>query len=111
MRCRPVEISQVVLNLIGNAYDAIGAHCGAWIRLEISREGNWTCLSVTDSGPGIPEELRQSIMQPFFTTKRGVQGMGLGLSLAKRIIEGHGGTLIVDSECPHTRFVAQLPNR
>jgi signal transduction histidine kinase len=64
---------------------------------------------VTDSGGGIPENIRDKVGQPFFTTKQVAHGTGLGLSISKGIVEAHGGHLNLDVECEHTRFVVTLP--
>ena len=64
---------------------------------------------VTDSGSGIPEKVRSHLSEAFFTTKRAGKGTGLGLSISRGIIEGHGGTLTLDTSCPNTRFIIKLP--
>jgi signal transduction histidine kinase len=67
-------------------------------------------ISVKDNGPGIPENIRQKIFQPFFTTKPAGQGTGLGLSLSYDIIKAHGGEIKVTSENGNgTRFTIYLP--
>jgi signal transduction histidine kinase len=72
-------------------------------------DGDFAEISVTDSGAGIPTELRERIMQPFFTSRPVGQGQGLGLSLTRGIVEQHGGALRLDTASPHTRFVMRLP--
>src|SRR5205807_2662004 len=67
--CRPTRISQVLLNLLNNAFDAVGAVDGKWVKLGVEASESYVELSVTDSGPGIPDQDRGLIMQPFFTTK------------------------------------------
>jgi len=64
--------------------------------------------SATGSGRGIPEKIRDKLGQPFFTTKVVGQGTGLGLS-TRGIVEAHGGSLRLDPDCEHTRFVVILP--
>jgi len=64
---------------------------------------------VSDSGAAIPPELREKIMEPFFTTKEVGKGTGLGLPIAKGIAEAHGGRLYLDGEAPATTFVIELP--
>lgn len=107
--CRATQISQVVLNLLKNACDAVEALPERWVELSFRDLGETFALVVTDSGPGIPAEVRTRLMQPFYTTKGVGKGTGLGLSLSRRICEEHGGTLTIEAECKNTRFVITLP--
>jgi PAS domain S-box-containing protein len=111
LRCRPVQISQVLLNLLNNAHDAVEKGKASWIRVAVIGTYEQVELSVTDSGSGIAPDLRDKIFQPFFTTKEVGRGTGLGLSVAKGIVESHEGTLLVDTQSPNTRFVMKLPRR
>jgi signal transduction histidine kinase len=73
-------------------------------------DGDYVRVEIGDTGPGIPEELRQRIFEPFFTTKPVGQGTGLGLDISYRIVvERHGGDLRVESEPGDTRFIVRLP--
>ncbi len=107
---REVQIDQVLVNLINNAFDAIAPLKEKWIRIEAIQKNEWTEISVTDSGQGIPADVAQKMMQPFFTTKEIGKGTGLGLSIAMGIIKDHGGDLRLDRDCPNTRFVITLPS-
>lgn len=107
--CRPTEISQVLLNLLNNSYDAINNLSDKWIHIEVKTTATDVIFSVTDSGPGIPEDIQNKIMQPFFTTKDIGKGTGLGLSISKGIIESHGGKFDLDTSKPNTSFYFQLP--
>ena len=107
--CRSAQISQVLLNLLNNAHDAIETKDEKWVALEIFHDAETLTVQVTDSGNGIPPAVVEKMMQPFFTTKEVGKGTGLGLSISKGIIEEHGGTLSLDSECPNTRFIVQIP--
>jgi PAS domain S-box-containing protein len=105
-------VSQILINLIGNAADAIDSQAGSerWIRLELERTAAGSVrIGVVDPGPGIPKTIRDKIMEPFFTTKPPGKGTGLGLSLSQRIAEEHGGRLYLDAEAAHTTFVLELP--
>lgn len=105
-----VQVSQVVLNLLNNAFDEINRiHGNKWIKLIGRRTQGMVEISVTDSGPGISEEIYDKIMEPFFTTKVEQRGTGLGLSICKNIIEHHRGIIFVDRKSPNTRFVVQIP--
>jgi two-component system, NtrC family, sensor kinase len=111
--CRSVQISQVLLNLLNNAHDAIQHLPQKWIRLEaeIKPGSDMIHLSVTDSGNGIPDAIAEKLMQPFFTTKEVGQGTGLGLSISLGIAADHQGSLYLDRSCSNTRFVLTLPPR
>ena len=109
LECRAVQLSQVLMNLVSNAYDASSPATERWVKIEARRDGEVLELAVIDSGAGIPEELRPRIFEPFFTTKAVDRGTGLGLSLSRGIVEAHRGTLELDATSPHTRFVIRLP--
>jgi C4-dicarboxylate-specific signal transduction histidine kinase len=110
--CREVQIGQVLLNLLQNAFDAVVERKGErWVRLTAAVRGGVVEFSVTDNGPGIPPQLRSRIMEPFFTTKDVGKGTGLGLSLSRRIVEDHGGELELTEEDGHPRFSFHLPLR
>ena len=109
--CRGVQIAQVLLNLLQNAFDAIVDTAGdKWIRLEVTTcAGQPVVFAVIDSGAGVPAELPAQIMDPFFTTKPLGKGTGLGLSLSKAIVEEHGGELTLSERDQHTCFSFLLP--
>jgi C4-dicarboxylate-specific signal transduction histidine kinase len=111
MICRPIPITQVLVQLLNNAFDACKMQAGGqpWIEIQIRHEADSIILRVVDSGPGIPRELAEKIMLPFFTTKEIGKGSGLGLSIAKGIVESHRGAFFFDQEAPYTTFVLQLP--
>lgn len=107
--CRPTELSQVILNMLNNSFDAIHDQSDRWIRVELLSRDSQVDLSVTDCGHGIPIDLQAKIMQPFFTTKPVGKGTGLGLSISKGIIDRLGGHIFVDNESPNTKIVIRLP--
>jgi C4-dicarboxylate-specific signal transduction histidine kinase len=111
IECRSVEISQVLLNLINNASDAIKDLDNKWIAVEARIVNNMVEFKITDSGHGIEPLIAGKIMQPFFSTKPVDQGTGLGLSISSGIIEDHRGRLWLDQEAPHTTFVFNVPVR
>jgi signal transduction histidine kinase len=106
--CRSVQISQVLLNLLSNAHDAVENAPQRRVRIVAEGDARDVRISVTDSGPGVPQELRARIMEPFFTTKEIGKGTGLGLSVSKGIAEAHGGRLVHDASAAETRFVLTL---
>jgi two-component system NtrC family sensor kinase len=116
--CRAVEIQQVFMNLLVNAYQAIRARGappdgrGEWgvIRLRTRARGDGILVTVSDTGVGIPPEHRDRIFDPFFTTKEVGEGMGLGLSTSWDIVRRHGGRLTLESEVGRgTTFEVFLP--
>lgn len=108
--CRPVQISQVLLNLINNSLDAIGDRKNPWIHVAVKKINDEIVeFSVTDCGEGIPADIAFQLMQPFFTTKGAGKGTGLGLSISQEIIKAHSGKLTLDREFPNTRFYFQIP--
>jgi signal transduction histidine kinase len=101
------QIHQVLLNLLLNAVQACGE--GASVRVEFSSDERSVAASVTDTGKGIAPDVLPNIFRPFFTTK-GNDGTGLGLSLARRIVEDHGGRLEAASQLGQgSRFTLSLP--
>ncbi len=109
VKCRGVQISQVILNLLNNAVDAIESMKDPWIRLAIDFDDDKVRIRVRDSGLGIPEEIAQKLMTPFYTTKAVGKGTGLGLSISFGILESQGGKLSLNRGCPNTEFVIELP--
>jgi PAS domain S-box-containing protein len=107
--CRPVEISQVLLNLINNSYQATSSYPHPWIRIKLEDIGPRYRISVTDCGENISPAIRQKLFQPFFTTKDIGVGTGLGLSISRGIVEEHKGRLYYQDEAPNTTFVIELP--
>lgn len=107
--CRPSEISQVLLNLMNNACDAVQNLKEKWVSIQIERFENKLLVKVCDSGNGIPQEVVDKIMEPFFTTKEVGHGTGLGLSISKGIAEAHGGSLVYNLEHGNTCFLLTLP--
>lgn len=86
-------LEQILSNLLGNALDALAGRSGAWIRVRALNAHAGSVLEVEDNGPGIPDELRERIMQPFFSTKPLGQGLGLGLPIVNDLVEASGGRL------------------
>ena len=105
-----VPLSQVFINLINNAIDAIDNHDNKWIKIDIfNNDGNKNIITLTDSGLGIPKDVTQKIMLPFFTTKDPGKGTGLGLSISTSLIEKMGGSLYYDVSSFNTKFIIELP--
>jgi len=94
---QPGELQQVLVNLLMNAADAMDGRQERVVTLGASAEPGHVLLWVRDTGPGVPPELREKIFQPFFTTKQGRDGTGLGLSVSQRIVTDLGGVLRLES--------------
>jgi signal transduction histidine kinase len=94
--CRPGQVNQVFMNIIYNAIQAIDGP--GTITLATRAEGPWAIISVSDTGRGIPQDIRHRIFDPFFTTKKVGEGTGLGLSISYGIVRDHGGRIEVASE-------------
>lgn len=102
-------LEQVLTNLISNALQAM-TDTGGTLILKVRpmiEDNNQTEVLVSDSGPGIPDDVREHIFEPFFTTKRG--GTGLGLSITKQIVTAHKGTIKVTSVPGGSAFQIQFP--
>jgi signal transduction histidine kinase len=105
-----VQLQQVILNLIVNAMDAMSGMPVAERRIVVStaRDGNSGDISVSDAGPGIPVDKLKEVFEPFFTTKP--QGMGMGLSIARTIVEAHGGQISAENHAGRgAAFRIRLP--
>ncbi|MGF1669103.1 MAG: sensor histidine kinase, partial [Balneolaceae bacterium] len=112
------DFSRVILNLCNNAFDAMRekalspspSHPGRGVpegrgegeynpklKVRTKQDNNTITIEIEDNGPGIPDEIKDKVLQPFFTTKKGTDGTGLGLSITHDIVKAHGGTLKIDS--------------
>jgi PAS domain S-box-containing protein len=102
------QLIQVLINIVMNSIHAMPE--GGRLKLSLAREGNYVCLGLSDTGHGMPEEIRLKVFEPFFTTKDFGKGTGLGLTVVKGIIEEHGGTIDVESVVDKgTTFWIRLP--
>lgn len=109
IECRSVQISQVLINLLNNAFDAVAKLDEKWVSVRLELKRGFVVFEVSDSGKEIPQSIRQKIMEPFFTTKDPGKGTGLGLSLSSSIIQGHGGLLELKNDSTNTCFSVSLP--
>jgi signal transduction histidine kinase len=108
---RPQELGRVLVNLLENAFDAVGNMDAPEIRVATRRSEDTVSILVSDNGPGVPEDIRPKIFEPFYTTKPTGEGTGLGLSLSFDIVSGgHGGDLRLDeSDGDGATFIIDLP--
>lgn len=111
LECRATQISQILINLLNNAFDAVADAEERWIRVEADGDADWVWFSVTDSGPGVGAAEIARLFEPFNTTKPPGRGMGVGLSISRTIATRHGGGITLDTGGAHPRFVVRLPRR
>ncbi len=112
------RIQQVVLNLLDNALDAIEETSGGTVGVRTFSTDGFVCILIYDTGPGIPEELKERIFEPFYTTKGQGKGTGLGLYICSEIVKEHGGEIKLLEEIPEelrqhgvkTAFLVKFPS-
>lgn len=114
------DFSRVIINLCNNAFDAMRVKLNSESRIQNSEDykpkltirtqqkNSGITIKIEDNGPGIPEEIKDKIMQPFFTTKKGTEGTGLGLSITNDIVKAHGGIMNIDSQPGQTIFTIKF---
>ena len=107
--CQKIRITQILINLLNNAFDACHDVKNPEVKISASSDENYAYISVIDNGPGVPPELESKIMQPFFTTKPVGSGTGLGLSISLGIANAHKGFLYLDRNVSASCFVLKLP--
>ncbi len=110
--CDPEGIHRALLNIVGNAIDAIEDQPVARLEvsLRLSEDGQWVELDVTDNGPGVPADKVEEIFKPFVSTK-GNRGTGLGLPVSRKVLREHGGDLTAEGLPSGSRFRLRLPLR
>ena len=106
--CQPTLLGQVLVNLMINALDAMAGQPDGKLTLRVRRVNGAALVEVEDTGPGIPEGLRNRIFEPFFSTK-GEKGNGLGLWISSEIVRGHGGELSAHAGARGALFRLALP--
>jgi len=113
------DFSRVILNLCNNAFDAMrsvfslseDSVSGGYVpklTVRTHQTDKTVTVEIEDNGPGIADEIKDKILQPFFTTKKGTQGTGLGLSITNDIIKAHGGSMEINSQPGQTTFIIKL---
>lgn len=111
IRCEPLKLMQVIVNLLVNATDAVQARPEGSKRVRVATrlDGTDVAIEVEDDGCGVAPAIRERLFEPFFSTKRG-RGSGLGLWLSAAIVKSFGGSIDFESEPGHgTRFVVRMP--
>jgi len=100
VRCEDLRLEQILINLIGNALDAVVACDVPRIEIELMRHETTVDIVVRDNGPGIPPDVLPRLFEPFFTTKEMGHGLGLGLAISSAIARDYGGTLVARNLVP-----------
>ncbi|ODN72342.1 PAS domain-containing sensor histidine kinase [Methylobrevis pamukkalensis] len=105
----PIQIQQIVVNLVRNAVEVARNMADKWVRVELEADEEQARVIVTDSGPGIPKDVARTMFRTFATTKK--TGMGLGLAISRSIAQNHGGdlTVVPGGNGTGARFVLHLP--
>ncbi len=107
---RPVALRQVLLNLVGNAIDAVEDRPERRIVLEVGLSSGWAVIAVTDTGPGVAPGIAARLFDPFVTTKAPGRGTGLGLWIARSLAEETGGTIgVAATGSAGTRVELRIP--
>ncbi|WP_177208045.1 sensor histidine kinase [Pseudoalteromonas denitrificans] len=107
--CQKLQISQVLINLLNNSFDAIEMQPIKYINILVSEIKNDMFITVQDSGKGVPPQIQKNIFEPMFTSKDVGKGTGLGLSISSSIIAKHQGELYYDNQSKSCQFVIRLP--
>ncbi len=104
------QINHMFMNIILNAAEAMQGNGSLTVETRISEDGQYVCIEISDTGPGIPDEVLSHIFEPFFTTKEAGKGTGLGLSMVYGIVENHRGRITARSKPGQgTVFLVELP--
>jgi signal transduction histidine kinase len=110
VRGSATDLHQAILNLLANAQEALANAATRELRLDLTRTADRIRLSIVDTGPGVPADVRERIFDPFFTTHAATGARGLGLTVAAQIAAAHGGSLsLADGKAGATTFVLELP--
>ena len=108
VRADPVRLEQVLVNLIRNGVQAMAGMRDGVLEISASTDGGRVRLTVRDHGPGLADDVLAHLFEPFFTTKPIGEGLGLGLTISRAIIERLGGTLCAENASPGARFIILL---
>ncbi len=108
------DFSRVIVNICNNAFDAmrsVETQHAASLFVRTKKYDDSIIIEIEDNGPGIPDAIKDKILQPFFTTKKGTEGTGLGLSITNDIVKAHGGEIRVEStQGKGTTFIILINN-
>jgi two-component system C4-dicarboxylate transport sensor histidine kinase DctB len=109
IRWNPTLFAQVLINLVNNSIEAIAETPDPWITVELSELDKVYHIDITDSGKGIPEHHYKKIFEPYITSKKSIENQGLGLTIARQILQAGGGVVNLDPVSQNTRFFIEIP--
>ena len=108
--CFPSQLNQVFMNILLNAIQAVEGE--GTLKVGVAEQVENIVISISDNGPGISDDKKQKIFEPFYTTKNIQEGTGLGLSITFGIIKKHKGSIeVIDNDPKGTKFIINLPKR
>lgn len=107
--CFRIQLSQVLINVIRNAVDAVEEQNERIIRLTLRKDKTSFYFQISDSGPGVPGHVKKHLFEPFFTTKPFGKGTGIGLSISREIMKKHKGEIYLDQKEGPSCFVVKIP--
>ncbi len=113
VECRPYQVTQIIVNLLNNAFDAVKREKDAWVELIVKSEGSNFVFIVRDCGRGIEKDQESQMMKEFFSTKSfgSTSGMGLGLHIIGNLVRSHSGTITYELDRGHTSFKVVIPKQ
>ena len=106
---RSSEISQILINILSNSFDAVSSQIDKRINIELTSDSECAVVKIMDNGPGIAKEINKKIFVPFFTTKDPDKGTGVGLTIASQLADKNDCELFLDEASPVTTFVLRIP--
>jgi PAS domain S-box-containing protein len=104
LACNSLQAKQAIVNILNNALEEVVHLKGPWVKLTALLKDKDVIISIIDSGNGVNEDIREKIMQPFFSTHDGGEGTGLGLTISNKIMLAQNGKLLLDVESKNTKF-------
>jgi C4-dicarboxylate-specific signal transduction histidine kinase len=108
MRCKPVQVTQILVSVLNNAFEAILNSKDPWIRMVVSADRDNAFITIVDSGTGLDAEMQSKVFSPFYSTKGGLHSSGLGLSVCRDILNAFGGDLYYE-DSSNTTFTIKVP--
>jgi signal transduction histidine kinase len=110
VNCFPGKLSQVFMNILSNAIQAIPEKGQIYISTKTDQSSQFLLISFVDNGSGIPDNIKDKIFEPFFTTKEAGKGTGLGLTISYGIIKQHSGNIdVISKNDKGTEFIISIP--